>query len=188
MSPGARRLMRIFVGTFLILLHACTSGDSTSVTGDDTTLPPPPNPTEDTGWPPGQVSHMQLWHSVSENRTRAYAMFSQNDFSFPNVAQCAIEQSICLPPFPKVTDPPVVISSTQFDQESVSTVFAGFTVELGPYTLPYTEDPQSTFGSYSADVSGQPLPVGWIGVSWSGAWKPYEGTQDLYVSAPIEMV
>jgi hypothetical protein len=180
--------MRISVATMLILLGACEGDPADGGTDGDGTIPPPPVTTDDTGWPPGQVSHMHIWHQATDNRTRAYAMFSQNDFSFPNVAQCAIEGTICLPPFPDPGDPPTVVSTTQFDQSNVSTVFAGFEVELGPYPLNYVEQPESGFGSYSADVSGQPLPVGWIGVSWGGAWKPYEGTEDLYVSPPIDLI
>jgi len=181
--------MRIFVGTLVIFLNACDNGGTDNVGTDDGTLPPPPvGTTDDTGWPPGQVGHMHLWNQITTGRTRAYAVFSQNDFSFPNFAQCAVESSVCFPPFQPIDDPPEIIDQDDFDQENVSTVFAGFEVEFGPYTLPYVENPQNGFGSYSRDVSGQPVPLGWVGVSWSGAWKPYEGTEDLYVSPPIEMI
>ncbi len=180
--------MRIFVGTLLILLNACDPGTDPVDGTDGTTLPPPPDPTEDTGWPPGQVGHMHLWNQITSQRTRVYGTFSQNDFSFPNIAQCAIERIACLPPFPDAGDPPVILDDDSFDQENMSTVFVGFEVGFGPYLLPYTEDPQTSFGSYGRDVSGQPVPVGWVGVSWGGTWKPYEGTENLFISPPIELI
>jgi hypothetical protein len=183
--------MRIAVGTALLLAAtACTGEGDTDTPSDttDTTFVDATPPTEDTGWPPGELGNLQIAHHVNDGSTRVYGLFTVSSPAFVNLAQCALEGSVCLTQFPDEDEFEVVDPDQDVEHEAVSTVFTGFEVTYGPYTVPYVEEPETGFGSYSADVTGQDLPLGWIGVTWGGSWKAYEGTEDLYVSPPIELI
>src|SRR5262249_43717914 len=67
----------------------------------------------------------------------------------------------------------------------VRTRYLGDTVTVGPYELPYREDPDTDLGFYTTDATEVGLVEGWLGASWAGQWPDYVGTDDLFVPEPI---
>jgi hypothetical protein len=169
-------------------LSAC-SGSSKKDTGPDPEPPEPPV-VNDTGWPPGDLANIHIAHNVNTGQTEAYAVFVQSAPVFTNLAQCAVRKTTCFGGFAQDEDDFEEYEPDQdLEHEGISTRFAGFELQVGPYTLPYREDPDTKFGYYFTPGTDVEPPFDeTIGVSWAGQWIEYEGSDDLYVPNPIEML
>jgi hypothetical protein len=172
-----------------LALSACNG------TGNKDEAGPDPQPPElpvvnDTGWPPGDLANIHIAHNVNTGQTEAYAVFVESAPVFTNLAQCAVRGGTCFGGFAQDEDEFEDYDPDQdLEQEGISTRFAGFELKVGPYTLPYREDPDSKFGYYfSPGTDIEPPFDETIGVSWAGQWIPYEGTDDFYVPNPIELL
>lgn len=178
--------MRSATALFLLFAAACGGNDASP-----TDTPPnyePPLPI-DTGWPPGDIGSLEIVHHVNDGSTQVYGVFTQSSPGFQNLAQCSVDNTICIGRFPSDEDDWEDLDpDAELEQDTVVTRFAGFDIEYGPYTLPYRENPDTKFGYYSYDATGEELPEGWIAATFGGQWPEYEGERDLFVSPPIELV
>lgn len=185
--------MRSVAAVFTFL---CTIAAVAGCSGSDGDAQTPPvdtggttEPDIDTGWPPGDIANIHVAYHANTGQTGVYAAFTQSSPGYVNMAECAIRGSLCIPDFASELDEYEDLDTDQeIDQETTVTRFAGFDITVGPYTLPYREDPDTKFGYYFLEASGQELPEGWIGASWGGQWPEYTSTEDLFVLPPIEII
>jgi hypothetical protein len=178
--------MRSVAAAFTFLcVFACsgTEDEDPEPIPDETVVPD-----IDTGWPPGDLANIHIAHHVNDGTTGVYAAFTESSPGYVNTAQCAILNSMCIAGFADEDEFEELDRDQEIEKETIVTRFAGFDIKVGPYTLPYREDPDTKFGYYFYDASAEELPEGWIGASWGGQWPEYKGTEDLYVSRPIEII
>ncbi|HHO49305.1 MAG TPA: hypothetical protein ENK18_00140 [Deltaproteobacteria bacterium] len=181
--------MRSVLSIAAACLIGCAGNNQTTPSTDLTTFPTPPPEVLDTGWPAGDLGNMMLTHHVGSGVTKIYGVFTESSPGFINLAECAIEGSPCLTTFPADEDSWIDIDvNRELERDTVTTRFLGYEIRLGDFTMPYREDPNTGFGAYTADVTGEPRPEGWIGAGWAGQWEEYEGTEDMYVTEPVELI
>jgi hypothetical protein len=176
--------MRWFV---LALMIGCAPGS-----GDPTEPTAPTEPTSppvDTGFPPGDLANLHVRHDVNQGTTVVYGLFVESAPNFVNLARCVIEEGGCLPLLPQDEDTPLLVDpDDELDTDTLRTRYVGDVLGLGPYTLDYRENPDTQVGFYAADQTEVGPLDGYIGASWAGQWPEYVGTEDLYVSAPIDLI
>lgn len=175
----------------------------TACSGDPKAEPKPePEPEApevvDTGWPPGDLGNIHIAYHADTDKLDVFALFTESAPSFSNLAQCAIQGGTCFGAFAEDEDTFEEYDPDQdVERDTIVTRFAGFDLQIGPYKLPYREDPETKFGFYytngdmpdpDTDELVEPPFGETIGIKWSGEWEPYEGTEDLYVPQPVELL
>jgi hypothetical protein len=171
--------------TLLSTVAACSGDDEVVPRTDDDFEPPQ---VIDTGWPPGDLGTIQLVHSVNSEKTQIYAVFAESAPSFVNLAECAIDGTICISGFPSDEDDWEDLDPDQeADRDAIPTTFVGYEMTLGDFELPYRVDPETKFGFYYYDASADELPQGWLGASFGGQLELYEGEEDMFVPPPMEL-
>jgi hypothetical protein len=174
-----------FVQVSLLLAIGC---NQTTVPDPDTTTVPD-DTVVNTGFPPGDLANIHIRHNVNNETTSVFAVFAESAPNFLNLAKCGIEESTCIPAMPGDEDSPFVFDpDDSLDQETIRTRFVGDVVGIGPYAMPYAESGETKFGFYTLDATELGFVEGPMGASWAGQWPVYASTDDLVVSAPIQII
>ncbi len=192
-----RLVPQIFAWSAVLgLLSACNSkddsGEDPDVTGgidtddgdDDTTEPT----TTDTGFPPGDVGSLMLVED-QQRGLGLYAMFVNQHPGYENLAYCAVTDTVCLNGFPPDTDLGYPFDAAlRFDPLFSQYRYVGDTITLGPYVADLYYDSERGLAFYYADLDSYDPLLGPVGVSFGAQWGEYEGTSDLVLREPLEIV
>lgn len=177
--------MRFAELSFLFALACGTTTPGTD--GNGTT--PPPTTIVTTGFPPGDLANIHVRYDVNSETTKVFALFAESAPNHLNLAKCAIEESTCIPTMPSDEDSPVTFDpDDSIDATIIRSRYVGDVLGVGPYALPYAENPETKLGFYTLDATKQGLTEGLIGASWAGQWPTYVGTEDLLVPSPIQII
>ncbi len=162
---------------------ADTDTDTTTETDTDT------DPV-DTAFPPGDVGSLVVVQDGG--RTALYAMFVNQQPGFENLASCAVTDTVCVPGFasrnPGTDVQDAFDPNIRFDPVFSQYRYVGDEITFGPWTAELRYDAERGIAFYFADLTGEDIPLGPMGVSWGVQWGDYAGTDDLFLQEPIEMI
>jgi len=181
--------MRHILGTMLLIVSGCADDGEVAPPATDDAVTTAPPEVVDTGWPAGDLASIVYAHSVNNDTSNVYGLFTESSPGFLNMAECVVADVPCITDLP--SDEGMweeIDDSLELDLEIVTTRFVDFDMTFGPFTLPYSQDSATGGGFYHYDATNDPLFSGWADVGWTGGqWPPYSGDQDVLVSPPIEL-
>lgn len=150
------------------------------------TDPPGPDRTDE-----GSVVVLSSQPSVVDDQphTVLFGMFVETAHGVVNLAECVgAAGGFCTEGLPVNPGDSVVV--TDLDPAflgSLASRDVGSEIRLGPWVGAYGFDSASGLGFYYGTVSDAVVPSGPMGLTLSGVWGPYSGTNDVIAPTPIEV-
>ncbi len=173
-------------------LLGCGSSGGGAASKSDTAaaLTEPAVSVDDTAMRTEDMGHMMLVSRVKDGvRSRElYGLFVDFHEDYQNLARCAVDRSTCYNVTPAQPDQYIDLDPRNefpFDREFR---YVGLDVGLGPYGASYFYDPASGGAYYYGDVTEAEPTYGPVGARFGVEWGDYSGTEDISLSAPIEVV
>jgi len=117
-----------------------------------------------------------------------YGLFVDEHPGFQNLAQCAVDRTLCLDLLP-VDEDTYIEPNTDllFDPQFSEYRYVGLTVSLGGYEANYYNDVVSYYYADLTDQTGGNPISGDLGAQFGVEWGDYSGSQDIEVSGDIEL-
>jgi len=176
----------------LATLLAC-SDDETPADSSPTTSTADTAVSIDTGWAPGDYAAFQIWTNMNDGLTRAGAIAVQTTPGYINLVECIADPSnntTCLPQLPKADGTFIDFDPDErVDLELLRTRYLGSEVSYGPFPLTVTQEEVSQAVYYTGPANFAAIINDSFGPEWGeGFWPPYQGTEDITVTSPIQII
>jgi hypothetical protein len=181
-----------------LLISACggtttDEGPKVGTTDTDTDTTTDTDPTTDTDAPEyfdqdlGSLMLVRRNNGLN-NASFLYGLFVDEHPGFQNLAECAVDRSVCIDQLPVDEDTYVEPNmDLLFDPQFSEYRYVGLTVSLGGYEANYFNGQVSYYYADLTDQTGGNPISGPLGAEFGVEWGDYKGSDDIMVSNDIEL-